>query len=329
MKKGINILLLIAIIALGSYYYFNKTNIIHNDNMETSKLTIGFPILRIALPVIVAQKEGYFKQEGLTVTLKSYVTAQPMMDALVSGKIEMGGFCALPITFGAMARSKTDLLFLGGMYENDTHPISVMVIKKDNTKIKTIKDLKGKKIGILPTRAYEVWLQDVLKENGVDPKDVIIKQVNPKLQGDVLGKGGVDALFTNDPASTMVIQKGIGKLLTEKALVPKATGMTEFYFGSFNIRKEYADKHPQIVEKVARALDKANAYILNNQDNAKLMLKDKFPEVFHPFIKYFPKSNFKQSKEVSEVDLNQMKNFYLKKHMLPVDINLNGLQYRY
>jgi len=323
------ILSLSIALSLGAYYYLNQTNIIDKGDIETKKLTIGFPILRIALPVIVAQKNGYFKQEGLDVELKSYVTAQPMMDALVSGKIDMGGFCALPITFSAMARSKTELLFLGGMYENDEHPISVMLIKEDDTEIKTIKDLKGKKIGILPTRAYEVWLQDILVSNGVDLQDVIIKQISPKLQADALKKRSVDAIFTNDPASTMVVQKGVGKKLTNNALVPEATGFSEFYFGSFNIRKDFADKNPQIVNKIAIALDKANSFISDNQDDARLMLKDYFPEVFHKIIKYFPKSYFKQSNEVSDVDLGKMKNFYLKKHMLPVNINLDGMQYGY
>jgi NitT/TauT family transport system substrate-binding protein/sulfonate transport system substrate-binding protein len=85
------------------------------------------------------------------------------------------------------------------MYEDDKHPISLLLVK-DTTSIKSISDLKGKKIGILPTRAYEVWIEEILKANGVAVEDVIIRQVKPNLQADALNNGSIDALFTNDPA---------------------------------------------------------------------------------------------------------------------------------
>ena len=155
-NKTLIILLLAVIVGIIAYVAYNnsgKEN--ETGNQETTSLkeiTIGYPYLRIALPVLVAKENGYFEEEGLNVKLHPYETAQPMMDAIVSGKIDLGGFCALPITFGAMARSKTDLLFIGGMFEDDTHPISVLIVK-DTVKIKSIKDLKGKKIGIFTNKS--------------------------------------------------------------------------------------------------------------------------------------------------------------------------------
>lgn len=330
MKKS-TIIILLSVVALmaAGYYYLVKFNSKEKDVLASKELVIGYPTLRIALPVIVAKDKGYFKEQGLNIRLKSYQTAQPMMNAIVTGKINLGGFCALPITFGAMARSKTDLLFLGGMYEDNDHKISVMLVKKDNENIKSIKDLKGKKIGILPTRAYEAWLQGILIHNGIDLKDVIIRQVKPSLQKNVLESGSIDALFTNDPAATIVMAKGVGKELTKEALVPASTGMNPFYFGSFNVRKDYADKNPDIVRRVSLALDKASKYIASNQKKAKEILatKEYFPETFRPIVNGFPNSFFKSSNEVTNKDLSQIKNFYFKKHILPVNINVDGLQY--
>ena len=327
MKKNRIIPIVIGLIVLSAiaYYFTTKET---EPVKENTEITIGYPTLRIALPVLVAYDKGYFKEEGLDVTLKSYQTAQPMMDALVSGKINLGGFCALPITFGAMARSKTDLLFLGGMYEDDKHPISVLLVK-DTTSISSIQDLKGKKIGILPTRAYEVWLQGILESNNINPKDVIIRQVKPNLQADALNNGSVDALFTNDPAATITMSKGYGMELTREALVPKSTEMSPFYFGSFNVRKDYADKNPDIVLKVSKALDRASKYINENPDSKLIMAKDNYlPEAFRPIVKNFPNSFFKTTNNVSEEDLTEIKEFYFNKQVLPVNIDIKGLQYK-
>jgi NitT/TauT family transport system substrate-binding protein len=328
MKKNkiIPIIIGLVLISLIAYYFINKGK--ETGEPSKTEIIIGYPTLRIALPVLVAYDQGYFEDEGLNVKLKSYQTAQPMMDALVSGKINFGGFCALPITFGAMARSKTDLLFLGGMYEDDSHPISVLLVK-DTTIIKNIQDLKGKKIGILPTRAYEVWLQGILESNNIDPKDVIIRQVKPNLQAEALNNGSVDALFTNDPSATITMSKGYGMELTKEALVPKSTGMTPFYFGSFNVRKDFADKNPETIKKVSNALDKASKFIKDNPDAKLIMAKENYlPEAFRPIVKNFPNSYFKTSNNVSDENLKEMKDFYFEKQVLPVNIETKGLQYK-
>ena len=328
MKKSKLIFTIIVLIAISFTIQSCNSGNTKQKTTELEELVIGYPYLRIALPVIVAQHNGYFKEQGLNVTLKPYETAQPMMDALVSGKIDFGGFCALPITFGAMARSKTPLLFMGGMYEDDAHPISLLIVK-DTTAIKKVTDLKGKKIGILPTRAYEVWIEEILKANGVSLEDVIIRQVKPNLQADALYNGSVDALFTNDPAATITLSKGYGVKLTDEALVPKTTNINPFYFGSFNVRKDYADKNQEVVKKVSNALDKASALINSNPEIDSIMsLENYLPEAFRPIVKNFPSSYFKTSNQVKDEDLKQMKQFYLDQKILPVDIETDNLQYK-
>ncbi len=326
MKNRNVIIVISAIIAVvGVFFFLDKTE---KNEASENDIVIGYPTLRIALPVFVAQERGYFEEQGLNVTLKSYQTAQPMMDALVSGKIDIGGFCALPITFGAMARSKTDLIFLGGMYEDNEHPISILIVK-DTGSIKSVKDLKGKRIGILPTRAYEVWLQKILASNGIQPNEVTIRQVAPNLQADTLNSGAVDALFTNDPAATITISKGFGVPLTTEAMVPKSTGMSPFYFGSFNIRKDYAEKNPDTVKKIAIALDKASEYINSHPKDAQLAMINYLPKQHQKFVVDFPESYFKISNEVSDEDLKKIKDYYLEQQVLPVNIETKGLQYGY
>lgn len=291
-----------------------------------NKVTIGYPVLRIALPIFVAKEKGFFEKQGLDVELKRYDTAQPMMDALVSGNLDVGGYCALPITFGAMGRSKASLVFLTAIMEDDQHPISMLIVKKDSG-IKTIKDLVGKRIGILPTRAYEVWLHKVLSTNGVDPATVIIQQIAPPLQADALGSGSVQALFTNDPAATSAIVKGFGDLLTNTAVVPEATGMKPFYFGSFNITKKFAEENKEAVRKLSLALDEAIAFIRNNPQEAREAMKKYFPPEQGGLVDKFPASIFRTTKEVTNEDLIRMRDYYKTENVLSADIDIRNAQY--
>jgi len=289
------------------------------------KLTIGYSALRISLPVFVAEKKGLFKKHGLDVQLQKYETAQPMMDALVSGGIDVGGYCALPITFSAMVRSKTPLLFLTAMMEDENHLISMLIVKK-NSGISTIKQLKGKRIGILPTRAYEVWLQLILEKNGVSPNDVIIQQIAPNLQASALASGSVAALFTNDPAATASLVKGFGELLVEEALVPKYT-YSPFYFGSFNVTKKFADTNPDMLKKIASALDEAIEFINNNPTEAKSFMAEFINKELEPLSTKYPDAYYKKSGEVTNDELNKYLKYYLDSKIIPETIDLTNSQY--
>jgi NitT/TauT family transport system substrate-binding protein len=330
MKQRKNVTQIIASIAILTFLFFTGCG--GNGKKESDKdtqIVIGYPTLRIALPVFVAQEKGFFEKHGLNVRLQKYETAQPLMDALVSGSIEIGGFTALPITLSAMARSKTNLIFVAGMFEDEKHPISILIVKKDNSPIKSIKDLRGKRIGILPTRAYEVWLQKILVANGIDPSEVIIQQISPPLQADALNSGTVDALFTNDPAATITVSRGIGIPLTEEPLVPSVTGYNPFYFGSFNVTEKFANENPEKVKKIAKALDEAIRYISANPDSARILMTGYLPEPQQKFVSDFPNSFFRTTNEVSNTDLKNMADYYLKEKVLPTEIKVDGLQYKY
>jgi NitT/TauT family transport system substrate-binding protein len=251
-----------------------------------------------------------------------------MMDALVSGSLDVGGYCALPITFSAMSRSKTPLLFITSMMEDDEHPISMLIVKKESG-IAAIKDLSGKRIGILPTRAYEVWLQKVLGTNGVPATEVVIQQIAPPQQVAALASGSVDALFTNDPAATAALVKDAGKLLVEtKAIVPEATGLTPFYFGSFNVTKSFADSNPDTVRKLSLALDEAIDFIANNSDEARTAMKDFLPQEQQGLIGRFPSSLFKKTNETSQADLDAILDYYTKEQILSTKLDLTNSQFQ-
>jgi NitT/TauT family transport system substrate-binding protein len=267
---------------------------------------VGYPKLRIALPVFIAKENGFFEANGLNVTLEPFDTAQPMMDALVSGALDVGGYCALPITFSAMARSKTPLLFISSMMEDDQHPISLLLVKKGSP-ITSIKDLAGRRIGILPTRAYEVWLQKVLAANGVDPTGVIIQQIAPPQQASALESGSVDALFSNDPATTATEAKGIGVILMPgKALVPETTGFKPFYFGSFNVTKAYAEKNPDVIRRLSLALDQAIEFLEKNPDNAKKAMRNYLPPEQMGLIDKFPPSLYRKTNATKQQQLDDI-----------------------
>ena len=334
-KKTLLVILAVAAVAGAAYFLTNqqpKSRVTASTPAPTNSgpvtVRIGYPALRIALPVWVAKEKGFFTNHGINADLVRYDTAQPMMDALVGGSLDVGGYCALPITFSAMVRSKTPLVFITSMMEDDQHPISMLIVKKGSG-LSSIKDLAGKRIGILPTRAYEVWLQKVLAANGVDPTSVVIQQIPPPQQGSALASVSVDALFTNDPSATAVITKGAGEvLLPGKAVVPETTGMKPFYFGSFNVTKKFADENPDVVRRISLALDEAIAFIAQNPADAyKTMENENYiPKEQHGLIAKFSPSLFKNTADTRQADMDAALDYYKREGILAAK-DLTATQY--
>ncbi len=292
---------------------------------NTNDFTIGYAALRISLPVFVAQDRGLFQKRGLTVRLQKYDTAQPMMDALVSGTIDAGGYCALPITFSAMARSKVDLLFLSALMEDQDHPVSMLIVRSDSG-IKSISDLAHKRIGILPTRAYEVWMRTILLKNNVDPNDVVIQQVAPALQPEALISGSIQALFTNDPGATNTLSHDGTKRLVQGAIVPEYT-YSPFYFGSFNVRKDWAAANPETVVKIGQALDEAIDVIAHDQAYAKSLMAKFIDPKLAPLSSQYPDSLYLNSKQVSNADLTKVYDYYKSVNVVTSPLGLTNDQY--
>jgi NitT/TauT family transport system substrate-binding protein len=291
-----------------------------------AKVTVGYSKLRISLPIFVAAKHGYFADEQLDVTLQSFDTAVPLMDALVAGHLPMGGFTAFPITFNSMLRSGTPLYFVGLLQEDSEHPIS-MLLRKKGAAISGVADLKGKRVGILPTIAYRKWLEVVLQKNGVDPATVAIIDVQPALTASSLESGAIEAAFTNDPAATACLRKGVAELVTPEALVPKYFG-SPFPFGAFNISKAYADTHPDVVKRIVRALNRAVDFVNANPADAKAAMRPFLPEEQRQFVAFYPDALFVRSDKVDGAVLKKMAQSLLDLGIIKQPISLDGLLYR-
>jgi NitT/TauT family transport system substrate-binding protein len=296
------------------------------DDPVSNKLTVGYSKLRISLPVFVAQKKGYFTEQGLEVSLQSFDTAQPLMDALVAGHVDAGGFTAYPITFKAMQVSGKSFYFAGAMLEDQEHPIS-MLLRKKGSGIASVADLKGKRIGILPTNAYKAWLEMVLKKNNIQPSEVTIVQVAPPMTVSSFENGTIDAAFTNDPAATASVKKGVAEMITTEALVPKYL-WSPYPFGSFNMTKDLTEGKPEVAQKLAAALDKAIAYTNDNPQEAEAILKEFLPPEQNKIIEDFADARYAASKDVTAEEMAKLVQSFVELGVLEKPLDLGPLIFR-
>jgi ABC-type nitrate/sulfonate/bicarbonate transport system substrate-binding protein len=222
---------------------------------STEHLSIGVSLLRISLPVFVAEQEGIFRTHGLDVDLRSYQTAQPMMDDVVAGRLDAGGFVAYPIAFLATEHAARPPRLATSLVEDSAHRISY-ALKIPTSRLRFPDDARGRVVGVLPTAAYQRWLNAILRAAGVDPSTVDVIPLAPPLQGQALASRAVDFLFTNDPVATTLLERGSARLADTGPPCPRYLG-EPFAFGTFAMSASLADGRPREAARLVAAIDDA------------------------------------------------------------------------
>ncbi len=271
---------------------------------EPGRLTVGYSALRISLPVFVAKERGLFDAHGIDVELRRYETAQPLVDEVMDGRVLAGGFAALPIALVAANRQDEDLHLALAMVEDDEHPVSYLLRRREGSSVNEIADLSGRRVGILPTLAYRRWLDAVLRHSSVDPSSVQIVALAPPQQAGALDSGGVDALFTSDPMATAILASGVGERFGPPAPVPAATG-GPLVFGSFLIHSRLSREQPATARRLIAALDEAVTILHSDQDAARLAMTEYVREAERAYVSRYPNARYLTSDRFGPVELSR------------------------
>jgi NitT/TauT family transport system substrate-binding protein len=230
---------------------------------EKKKITIavGGKSLFYYLPLTVAERQGYFKQEGLEVEIPDFPGGARALQALVGGSADMVSG-AYEHTINMLAKKQTiKAVVLQAKYSS----IVLLLSKERAARYKSPKDLKGLKIGVTaPGSSTNMFVNNLLARDGLKPADVSIIGVGAGAGAvAAMEKGEIDALSNLDPVITQL--ESTGKFV---AVADSRTerGMKEIYGGDYHASviytmEEFVKRNPNTVQAVANAMVRANRWI--------------------------------------------------------------------
>jgi NitT/TauT family transport system substrate-binding protein len=212
--------------------------------------------------VYVAEDQGYFKKNGLEVTIKDYESGKAAADVLIDGEADIctsAGFVFVSNSF-----DYADLRVLGTVA---TVEVKELVARKDKG-ITTTDDLIGKKIGVTKKSGGEFQLGVFLVFNGLSQKDVELVDLKPSEIVKAILKGDIDAAFTWDP-----YVYNIKKELGENAI--SWPGGQNFYFVLI-AKEDWIKNNPAAVERFMKSVLEAEDYIKDNSEESKEFARKRF-----------------------------------------------------
>lgn len=232
--------------------------------LETTELLIGIvPVIDHA-SVFVAIDEGFFDEEGLSVTAQPAQGGAAAVPAMIAGEMQ-GAFATYP-SFMLAQNSGIGINIVAEGVRGTAETAGVYVAK--DSPVQDISDLAGKKIAVNTlNNTGDLTIKTLLSEAGVDLGSVEFIELGFADMMPTLANGGVDAAWLVEPFQTAALGEGARKIFatyegTTDGIPVSGIGMTE----------AFVTENPNTTAAFVRAIERANELIAEDPKVARDIL---------------------------------------------------------
>ncbi len=224
-------------------------------------LTIAAVPTELNAIVYVAEDQKLFARNGLQVSIKNYDSGATAAAGMLNVEADIALAAEFPIV--RQVFNKKDIIGFGTVtkYEN------TYIIWRTNSGIKTIRDLKGKRIGVTLQTISEFYLGRTLELNGMNIQQVSLVDIKAPESEKTFLNGEVSAIATWEPWVSQINQR-MGK---ETITRPLQSG--QYAYWNLVSTPGWVKKNPNILRQFMKSLVQAEGYIAAHQDEAKAIVR--------------------------------------------------------
>jgi len=211
----------------------------------------------------VAKEKGFYQEFGLDVNIKKFTSSTNVLDTVLEDEAQFGISSSSLLIENSLGK---DILLLGTIFQSS--PLVLLALKDSN--IKSLEDIKGKKVMISKEEAFFVTLQTMLKSKNINISDLEILEHSFDVN-DLINKK-TDLLLaysTNEPFALQ--EKGY----ESKIFHPKDYGF-DFYEDLIFTTNKFQKQNPQVVHDFYTASIKGWEYALENIEEVAQLVFEKY-----------------------------------------------------
>lgn len=215
--------------------------------------TIRMAVVKASVlaPALLVQK---YLPPGWKTEITYFTSPSDMTNALLTNSVDLA---YIGVTIAVVARSKGEPIVVVA----DQADKGTAIVARADSQIKSIADLKGKRIGTLPTAIHDILLREELKKANIGLDQVQLIRLAPADMPAALQRGDIDAFAGNEPNSTQAVMAGYGRVIKYPYDTPVGTINVGVLSTDTIVRQK-----PEMMQFWAEAHAKATDELAHNPD---------------------------------------------------------------
>ncbi|AEK47226.1 ABC transporter substrate-binding protein [Amycolatopsis mediterranei] len=237
----------------------------NGGGLEKSKIKVSIMPTTDLGPFWLAMDGGYFKSEGLEVEQVVAKSGQESMQKAIAGEVDIALSTYTPFF---IAKSKdTDIQLVAD--GTSVNAKSNAIVTVPNSPVKTVNDLKGRRIAITAKNtASDILTKSVMKDHGVDFTGVQWTLVTLPNMAAALKNNEVDAAYMPEPMLTQA-----AKTVGATPVIDINTGASQdFPLTGYGSMTKWVQGNPKTLAAFQRAMKKATSDAINDRSKVEPLL---------------------------------------------------------
>ncbi|WP_031347831.1 ABC transporter substrate-binding protein [Sulfurimonas hongkongensis] len=211
----------------------------------------------------MAKEKGFYEEAGLEVEIKKFAKETNTVEEVMSSRATYG------VGRSSLIRTRSEgekVVLLSAIFQSSPF----VLITKDITKIKSIKDFRGKKIMLTKDASDAASIRAMIMSSGVKESELEI--LSHSFNFDDLLDGKVDLYAGYTTNETFILQE---KNIPYRVFSPKDEGF-DFYSDILFTSQKELEKHPQRVERFRDASLRGWRYAFENIEESIELIHEKY-----------------------------------------------------
>ncbi|HEX2924342.1 MAG TPA: MetQ/NlpA family ABC transporter substrate-binding protein [Chloroflexota bacterium] len=263
---------------------------------QTQQLKVGVLPILDALPMYVAEQEGYFKAQQLQVELALFPSALERDSAFVAGQID--GELNDPVSTALLNKDGEKAKIVRLAMKGNSTMAMMVVLASPVSKIQSPKDLKGVPIGISRNSVIEYTTERLLQGAGLASNEIEKTEVTKiPVRTEMLAKGQLQAATLPEPLASLAIQQGARLVIDDSKT---GTGQSVITF-----RQEVVSKNSDAVRRFLAAYEQGVKRIEAAPESYRDLLVDKakVPDSLRNSLRMpaYPRAQLSTREELADV----------------------------
>jgi len=258
------------------------------------KVKVGVFPVSSSLPYFVAVERGFFKEQNIEPELVRLIGGPPNVAAMITNQIDASAVLVTIEGMNANLKKPGVAMYISLNSQNQKYQMEQFVVRSSLSEVKTLADLKGKKIMSAPGPANVTMAKAALAAVGLKEGDYTIDQLDMAQHVNVMQAGTFDAGYTLEPNASTMRKMGIARTIESGVIAHYVLGEANAnaFVAGCALTSDFIKTRPETAKRFAAAWAKAVDLINNNpQEARKHLVKNTLtPEDVVdtvPMIRYF------------------------------------------